>query len=36
VLNAWNVGMIVSALLDGPSAFLGVKLADGSPLVATI
>lgn len=26
MLNAWNVGMIVSAVRDCPSAFLGVKL----------
>ena len=33
VIKAWNAGMIVSAVCHGPSAFLGVKLDDGSPLV---
>lgn len=33
VINAWNAGMIVSAVCHGPSAFLGVTLDDGSPLV---
>jgi putative intracellular protease/amidase len=33
VIQAWNAGMIVSAVCHGPSAFLGVTLDDGSPLV---
>lgn len=33
VSKAWNAGMIVSAVCHGPSAFLGVTLDDGSPLV---
>lgn len=33
VLRAWNAGMIVSAVCHGPSAFLGVTLDDGTPLV---
>jgi putative intracellular protease/amidase len=33
VIKAWNAGMIVSAVCHGPSAFLGVTLDDGSPLV---
>jgi putative intracellular protease/amidase len=33
VITAWNAGMIVSAVCHGPSAFLGVTLDDGSPLV---
>ena len=33
VLQAWNAGMIVSAVCHGPSAFLGVTLGDGAPLV---
>lgn len=33
VINAWNAGMIVSAVCHGPSAFLGVTLDDGTPLV---
>jgi len=33
VISAWNAGMIVSAVCHGPSAFLGVTLDDGSPLV---
>jgi putative intracellular protease/amidase len=33
VERAWNGGKIVSAVCHGPVAFLGVKLADGSPLV---
>ena len=33
VLRAWNAGLIVSAVCHGPSAFLGVVLDDGSPLV---
>lgn len=33
VTRAWNAGMIVSAVCHGPSAFLGVTLDDGSPLV---
>lgn len=32
--RAWNAGMIVSAVCHGPSAFLGVTLEDGTPLVA--
>jgi putative intracellular protease/amidase len=34
VIRAWNAGMIVSAVCHGPSAFLGVTLDDGTPLVA--
>jgi len=33
VISAWNAGMIVSAVCHGPSAFLGVTLDDGSPLI---
>jgi putative intracellular protease/amidase len=33
VIKAWDAGMIVSAVCHGPSAFLGVTLEDGSPLV---
>ena len=33
VLRMWNAGRIVSAVCHGPSAFLGVTLADGVPLV---
>lgn len=33
VINAWNAGLIVSAVCHGPSAFLGVTLDDGNPLV---
>jgi putative intracellular protease/amidase len=33
VIRAWNSGMIVSAVCHGPSAFLGVHLDDGTPLV---
>lgn len=33
VSSAWNAGMIVSAVCHGPSAFLGVTLEDGTPLV---
>lgn len=33
VLRAWNGGKIVAAVCHGPSALLGVTLADGSPLV---
>ncbi|APR81173.1 ThiJ/PfpI family protein [Minicystis rosea] len=33
VLRAWNGGKIVSAVCHGPAAFLGVTLADGTPLV---
>lgn len=33
VRRAWNAGMIVSAVCHGPSAFLGVTLDDGAPLV---
>jgi len=33
VIRAWDAGMIVSAVCHGPSAFLGVKLDDGAPLV---
>lgn len=31
--RAWNAGMIVSAVCHGPSAFLGVTVDDGAPLV---
>jgi putative intracellular protease/amidase len=33
VINAWNAGLIVSAVCHGPAAFLGVTVDDGSPLV---
>lgn len=33
VKRAWDGGMIVSAVCHGPSAFLGVTLDDGTPLV---
>lgn len=33
VLRAWNGGKLVTAVCHGPSAFLGVKLDDGTPLV---
>jgi putative intracellular protease/amidase len=33
VKRAWDAGMIVSAVCHGPSAFLGVRLDDGTPLV---
>ena len=33
VIRAWNAGLIVSAVCHGPSAFLGVTLDDGTPLV---
>jgi putative intracellular protease/amidase len=33
VLKAWNAGLIVSAVCHGPSAFLGVTLEGGIPLV---
>jgi putative intracellular protease/amidase len=33
VKRAWEAGMIVSAVCHGPSAFLGVTLDDGTPLV---
>lgn len=33
VIRAWNAGMIVSAVCHGPSAFVGVTLDDGKPLV---
>lgn len=33
VRRAWDAGLIVSAVCHGPSAFLGVTLADGSPFV---
>jgi putative intracellular protease/amidase len=33
VRRAWDAGLIVSAVCHGPSAFLGVTLEDGSPLV---
>jgi putative intracellular protease/amidase len=33
VIRAWDAGLIVSAVCHGPSAFLGVTLDDGSPLV---
>lgn len=32
--QAWDAGMIVAAVCHGPVALLGVRLADGSPLVA--
>lgn len=34
VVEAWNAGMIVSAVCHGPSAFLGVTLDDGKPFVS--
>jgi putative intracellular protease/amidase len=33
VLRAWNAGLIVSAVCHGPSAFLGVTIDGGKPLV---
>jgi len=33
VRRAWDGGKVVAAVCHGPSALLGVKLADGSPLV---
>lgn len=33
VRRAWDGGLIVSAVCHGPSAFLGVTLGDGTPLV---
>jgi putative intracellular protease/amidase len=33
VIRAWNGGKIVAAVCHGPAAFLGVTLADGTPLV---
>ncbi|RDH74692.1 type 1 glutamine amidotransferase domain-containing protein [Mycolicibacterium moriokaense] len=33
VRRAWDAGLIVSAVCHGPSAFLGVTLEDGTPLV---
>jgi len=33
VERAWNGGKLVAAVCHGPAAFLGVKLADGTPLV---
>ncbi len=33
VRRAWDAGLIVSAVCHGPAAFLGVTLADGTPLV---
>jgi putative intracellular protease/amidase len=33
VIRAWDGGLIVSAVCHGPSAFLGVTLDDGTPLV---
>ncbi|MBB3605756.1 putative intracellular protease/amidase [Mycolicibacterium sp. BK556] len=33
VRQAWDAGLIVSAVCHGPSAFLGVTLDDGTPLV---
>lgn len=32
--RAWDAGLIVSAVCHGPCALLGVKTADGTPLVA--
>lgn len=34
VRRAWEGGMIVAAVCHGPVAFVGVRLADGTPLVA--
>jgi len=34
VERAWNGGKIVAAVCHGPAAFLGAKLADGTPLVS--
>lgn len=34
VRSAWDAGLIVSAVCHGPSAFLGVTLDDGTPLVS--
>jgi putative intracellular protease/amidase len=31
--RAWDAGMLVAAVCHGPAAFLGVTLADGSPLL---
>jgi len=33
VARAWEAGKIVAAVCHGPAAFLGVKLADGTPLI---
>lgn len=33
VRSAWDAGKVVAAVCHGPSAFLGVTLADGTPLV---
>lgn len=33
IARAWDAGKIVAAVCHGPAAFLGVKLADGTPLV---
>jgi putative intracellular protease/amidase len=33
VRRAWDAGLIVSAVCHGPSAFLGVTVGDGEPLV---
>lgn len=33
VARAWEAGKIVAAVCHGPAAFLGVKLADGTPLL---
>jgi putative intracellular protease/amidase len=33
VRNAWDAGKVVAAVCHGPCAFLGVTLADGTPLV---
>ncbi|WDZ95058.1 type 1 glutamine amidotransferase domain-containing protein [Herbaspirillum sp. WKF16] len=33
IARAWDAGKIVSAVCHGPAAFLGVTLADGSPLL---
>lgn len=33
VARAWEAGKIVAAVCHGPAAFLGVKLADGTPFI---
>lgn len=33
VARAWEAGKLVAAVCHGPVAFLGVKLADGTPLI---